>query len=175
MLILILVSNNIHSQANIFDREDKLITDIENNIIVNFSLAEYAFAEKLQDLPDSSYITMACSKSEGYLQPFSIIAFKSNKNLFYTFIVSVIQDKDGYPTENAYVGCITKQFGEPKRSLYKQKKKRLFIENNVFTEEISTGNGIILIIENKLYVRKIKFPNKKEIIIDSYLYSDCSN
>jgi hypothetical protein len=173
-LVNFLNFNIVFSQLNMADKDIKLLTSIENTVFVNISLADVAYSMQLPDLPDGAYITTACDVNKIF-NPISYtsIGIRENKNLFFTIYFSLILDKYGYTTESAYVGYIKRQYGEPKTYIIKTKKIRIYPENNIYTEIIKLDNGIILTIENKMFVKKIKLPNSEEFEIKDYLYRDC--
>jgi len=66
-------------------------------------------------------------------------------------------------------------YGETKNEILILKSKtRMHPENNIFTEKITFDNGLILIIEERVFVKKVILPDKTTIIIDNYYYNNCN-
>lgn len=161
-------------QTNIFEKDDKLLTATEVNLLTNFSMGEMAYSIQLESAANGTYITTACEKGSNYNLSMTIIGMKVNKNLNFTILYADILDKNGVATDYAYVGYMKREFGATKDYLIKIKKTRILLENNIYTESITINNGIILTIENKFYVRKVKLPDNPEFSINDYSYIDCS-
>ncbi len=174
-LILLLLQNNFNfSQVNLFDKDEKLVTDLENSVMFRLIIGDLAYSLQLPNIPDGTYIETACNEiKQNFPFPYILIGVRENKNLFYSIFYALILDNNGFYTDKCYVGFMKRQYGETQNYLIKTKRERVYTENNIFTEKILLNNGILLTIEDKRYIRKIKLPGKDEFYLDEYYFKDC--
>lgn len=168
-------------QINIMTKSWKTLSHLESQLQLGLNAASTGAHFSLKDatVADLSYYVSACEKSKGNKLMFpiscSVIGFKENKNLIWTFYFALIYTKDGRYTDSAYAGYTKTEFGEQTdKYLIKLKKLREYPENNVFTETLIINEEIGFVIEDKIFIRKIIFPDKG-LTVKQYYYEDCDN
>lgn len=171
--VFLLPFSNLISQ-NIFNKNVEKLSDIELKVSNNLIMASHIYDVPLSKQDAPVFIIKAINKNDSHIYPTTYIAIKFTENLTYTILFEVIEDTCKYGiiiTHDAYVGSIKKQYGEFKNELLEKKtKKRLYPENNIYTETVSLSNGIILTIENRIYVTKVYVPNQKTYEMPLYEY-----
>ena len=174
LFIFLLFKNNSYSQVNLCKIPGNLLTIKESNLLTSCLVKGEFDNIDLIYKNDGYYFVHSCFKSSKNLLPYTLISLRQNSNLFYSIFYAPNTDEDGYIQDNyAYVGFIKKEYGESDYFCIKVKKTRIYTNNNIYTESIILDNGIILTIENKLTIKKIRLPEGNEINIRTYYSQDC--
>ena len=102
----------------------------------------------------------------------STIGLKASENQSWAFLYAAIyNDNTNLITDSAYIGYSKWEYGQDTLLyLTKVKKTRIYPQNKILTESVTFDNGIKLIIENRVFVRKLILKNGDTIEFDSYSY-----
>lgn len=171
-----IINNISFSQTNICERDDKQKSDLESNLCMDIHLSGMAVNIRVTtgSLDLGSFYVIANNK--GVFTPLArtMIGLNANKNQSWALYYALIYDNNkSLMTDSAYVGYSKWEYGEDaEQYLMKIKKRRIYPENNIFTESITFGNGIIFIVEDRIYVRKVSFPDGTTLNIPNYTYKD---
>lgn len=176
LLLSTFINKVTFSQTNICERDDKQKSELESNLCMQIHLngAAVNIRASTGSLDVGSFYVIANNK--GVFTPLdrTMIGLNANKNQSWALYYALIYDNDKHlMTDSAYAGYSKWEYGdEAEQYLMKIKKRRIYPENNIYTESITFSNGIIFIVENRIYVRKVTFPDGQTLNIPNYIYEE---
>lgn len=179
-VIIFCYSVNIFSQVNIYDKPKNKRTDKENEVLIEFLISELSLTSVgLVDADVGTFGTKGCHINLRYLHDYiTTVSSKESENLIVTYFLCCDIDAEGFLNDYVYAGYAEKRYGESKYYLYKVKRKRVYPENNIFTEIIKfpIENDVGgLIIENREIVKYVfKEGTNFNLVISDYQFDDCN-
>ncbi|MGE0635864.1 MAG: hypothetical protein AB7G44_01615 [Bacteroidia bacterium] len=174
-LALIICFLNTSAQSNLYDADLESLSDVESFLYLDLVIDDAANSLALPKWENNSIGVRACKKNNSMKKAdVTHIALRMTANKFYTITYSQVYDSEDAYTNKAYVGFMERSYGETlNESLKLKSKQRLYPENNIYTESIELDNGIVLIIENRIYIAAIILPKAEPIFLNQYYYEDC--
>jgi hypothetical protein len=163
-------------QTNICDTVYKQKSGFESDLCMHLHLSGFAanIMATTSNMEDGSFYVRASNKNIAFPLAATIINLKAGKNESWALYYALIYDDSKHlMTDSAYVGYSKWKYGEESEQyLTKIKKRRIYPENNIFTESITFGNGITFIIERRIFIRKVTFSDGHFLDIPNYDYKD---
>lgn len=132
----------------------------EENLSFALLISSTYYATELRESEPLTYIVKGINTNLGKVVTFETnYTIKITSSLNQNIVLQPVLNSKKTCTDSMDVGYSTFVFGEMKDALYQRVKKvRIYPPNNIFTEQIKLSNGVILTIEDRLYLREVFFP-----------------